>query len=383
MRNAIAIQSTPISAIAFATALLAVVPQIARAASECGVDASGQDTLTCSGASYLSGITYINSNGVTLNLDNPNMAVSGTGVSVTTPVGPVGATLAINVTNIRSITTAGTAVSVTHGSIDGLATVTIDSGVLTTTGSATTVTAQGSAGNGTGALLTMNGGQVLNTGSGGGLFAFSSGTNGTTDAIVVINGGSVDAVGVGVEARANGPNHIGTASITMSGGAVLSKTADGIWARQTAKGLAQVQMIGGQVESKGTNSDGIRASSSTGTYAVAVTGGTVIGGNNFGAAIHTSAAAGGTINIGAGAVINGGASGVALRDGDFNRDGTDETGGNATITTAGTLIGAVVLGGGTDTLTVTGGSIAGNITGDGVDVLNFNLGINSFTHGAY
>lgn len=73
---------------------------------------------------------------------------------------------------------------------------------------------------------------------------------------------------------------------------------------------------------------------------------------------------------------------MAIRDGDANKDGIDEIGGNATITTAGTLNGAIVLGGGTDTVTVTGGAINGNITGDGADALNLDLGTNSFTHGA-
>ena len=98
--------------------------------------------------------------------------------------------------------------------------------------------------------------------------------------------------------------------------------------------------------------------------------------------IHTVAPAGGTLNIDAAAVINAGASGVAIRDGDGDRNGIDETGGNAIITTAGTINGAIVLGGGTDTLTVTGGAINGNITGDGADALNLNVGANSFSHGA-
>ncbi|MEJ1127102.1 autotransporter domain-containing protein [Variovorax sp. CCNWLW225] len=123
--------------------------------------------------------------------------------------------------------------------------------------------------------------------------------------------------------------------------------------------------------------------STNSTYAVAVMGGsTVTGGSAFGAAIHTAGANGGIVNIGAGVTIGAGASGVALRDGDLNRDGIDEIGGNTTITTSGALTGDVLLGGGTDTLNIAGGSIAGNLTGDGADALNFNLGTNSFIHGA-
>lgn len=374
----------PTSAIALAITLLAASPQIARAANECGADTAGQNTVTCSAASYATGITYTLSDGLALNLDNPSMVVvSGTqGVSLQTSVGPVGANLTVNVTNVGSITAAGSAVSVNHGGSAGLAAVNIDGGTLTTTGATFTVTVQGNGGNGTDARLTLNGGRVVNAGTGGGLAVLAPGVNGTANAAIVITGGTVEATGTGAHAVISGPNHTGTASIAMSGGSVLSTGADGFWARNSGKGLAEVHMTGGTVVTTGTDHDGIFASSTNGTYAVDVTGGTVTGGSGNGAAIHTSAAAGGTVNIGAGAVIDGSASGVALREGDFNRDGLDETGGNSTITTAGRLNGAVLLGGGTDTLNVTGGAITGNITGDGADALNFNLGTNSFTHGA-
>ena len=375
----------PVSAIALAAALLAASPQMAHAANECGADATGNDTLTCSGASYGAGIAYTGSDGLTLNLVNPSMVISsGTqGVSLQSPaLGPAGARTIVNVTDIGSITAAGSAVSVTNTSAGGHAGVNIDGGTLTTTGSTFTVTVQGSGANGTDARLTLNGGRVVNTGTGGGLAVLAPGFNSTVDAAIVITGGTVEAVGTGAHATLSGPNNTGTASITMSGGSVLSTGADGFWARHTGKGRAEVQVTGGKVTTTGINSDGVLASSTAGTYAVTVAGGTVTGGSGFGAAIHTSAAAGGTVNIGAGAVIDGSASGVALRDGDLNRDGIDEIGGNTTITTAGTLHGAVLLGGGTDTLNVAGGSINGNITGDGADALNFNLGTNSFTHGA-
>ena len=238
------------SAIALAVALLAGAPQMARAASECGADGAGQDTLTCSGTSYPSGITYTLSNGLTLNLDHPNMVVSGSGVALSTPVGPVGATLHVNVVNIDSITTTGaaSAVFVSHNGTDGLAAATINGGTLTSTGTATTVSVVGNAGNRTGALLTMNGGQVASTGTGGGMTATAGGVNGKADAIIAINGGSVSAAaGTAVQAYANGPNHVGTARITMHAGAVLSGAADGLWARNSGKGLAQVQMTGGKV----------------------------------------------------------------------------------------------------------------------------------------
>ena len=163
---------------------------------------------------------------------------------------------------------------------------------------------------------------------------------------------------------------------------MLSTGSAGLWARTGSTGLAQVQMTGGRVESQSTIGGGIRTQSTGGTYSVEVTGGTVVGGSGSSGAIHTTAKNGGVVNIGAGGVIDGSRSGVALRDGSPDINGVDVVGGNATITTAGTLTGAVLLGAGTDTLNIAGGSIAGNLTGDGADALNFNLGTNSFTHAA-
>jgi outer membrane autotransporter protein len=373
-----------ISAVAFAVALLSGAPQLARAANECGADGAGQDTLTCAAANYAAGISYTLSDGVTLNLDNPAMAVTGaTGVSLQSGVGPT-PQLTINVTNVNTITTTGSAVAITNAGVAGTSSINVHGGTLTTTGAATTVSAAASQQT-SNSQVTLTGGQVLNTGTGGGIIASLTGALGSGNASVVITGGTIQASGTAAQSSIAGPGRTGRSSISMSGGSVLSSGLNGIGlsARHTGSGLAQAQMTGGTVSATGNNGDGIQASiGAAGTYAVNVTGGTVTGGSGFGAAIHTSGAGGGTVNIGAGSVINAGASGVALRDGDLNRDGVDEIGGNSVITTAGTLNGAIVLGGGTDSLTITGGTINGNITGDGADALNLNLGAGSFTHGA-
>jgi len=371
-----------VSAVAFAVALLAGAPQLARAANECGVDGAGQDTLTCAAANYAAGISYTLSNGVTLNLDNPGMVVTGaTGASLQS----AGALtqLTVNVTNVNTITTTGSAVTINNTGANGLAAINVHGGTLTTTTAAATVSASGGASGGN-AQVTLTGGQILNTSTGSGIIASTAGVAGSGNATVLITGGTVQAVNTAIQSTITGPNHTGTSSVTMSGGSVLSSGANGIGllARSAGRNSAQIQMSGGTVAATGNNGDGIQAAITNGTYAVNVSGGTITGGSGFGAAIHTSAAAGGTVNIGAGAVVNAGASGVALRDGDLDRNDVDEIGGNSVITTAGTLNGAIVLGGGTDTLTVTGGAINGNITGDGVDALNLNLGAGSFTHGA-
>jgi outer membrane autotransporter protein len=374
---------TAASAVTLAIAFLVGAPQAARAANECGADGAGNDSVTCSAASYPGGITYNGSNGLTLNLANPSTVIPGPqGVALQSlALPPAGANFTMNVTGVQGITATGSALRVSTLAVGGLAAINISAGIITSTGASTTVTVNGGS-SGSNAQVTVSGGQVLNTGTGAGVVAATSGAAGTGNASIVITGGTVQAAGTAVQSTISGLNNTGTASIAMSDGSVLSTAGDSLSARHAGRGLTQVQLSGGTVTASGTNGDGILTSSTNGTYAVDITGGTVTGGSGNGAAIHTSAAAGGTINIGAAAVINAGASGVALRDGDADRDGIDEINGNATITTAGTLNGAVLLGGGTDTLTVTGGAINGNITSDGTGALNLNLGTNSFAHGA-
>ena len=278
------------------------------------------------------------------------------------------------------------------------------------------VNAQVSGGNGS-ATAVMTGGSILvnNTSGAVGLRAAVDIGASTASASATLSGGSITTVaGVGVLAQTRN----GNATVTMTDGSVLTQggtnayglsagsnlffslanplvvmsggsvtthgvSSDGINSRAQGARPARIQMSGGTVSASGALADGLFAGGGGGgTYDVAVTGGTITAGSSFAAGIHTAAAGGGTVNIGTGAFVNGGASGVAIRDGDLNRDGTDETGGAATITTAGTLNGAVVLGTGNDVVNVTGGAINGNITGGGSASLNFALGSGSFTYGS-
>ncbi|MBT2303802.1 autotransporter domain-containing protein [Variovorax paradoxus] len=444
----------PLSSIALAVALLAASPQQARAANECGAEAAGADSITCSGTSYPAGIQYTGSDGLTLNLNNPGMVVQanagGGAVSIQGAVGNMN-NLVVNATSLTSITGVGvgrSAISIVNPG-EGLGIITMDSGFATNTGSGNTLSVTNASGSGD-VQITLNGGRVSNAGTQFGAAAMLATTSGTAtgNATITMTGGTVESLGnstlVGLRAFVNSAsssgaatinlssgsvtasslglqslnNGLGEAVITMTGGTVTTTTgivsasglyanvnnaassanarvamqggsvttrgttAHGIWGQNRGTGQAIVDMSGGTVSAPSNNADGILAQSTGGSYAVNVTGGTVSGGAGNGAGIRTAAAAGGTLNIGAGAVINAGASGIAIRDGDANHDGIDETGGNAVITTAGTLNGNVLLGGGTDSLTITGGAINGNITGNGPDTLAFDLGAGSFSYGA-
>ncbi|MBB3391661.1 fibronectin-binding autotransporter adhesin [Rhizobium sp. BK275] len=137
-------------------------------------------------------------------------------------------------------------------------------------------------------------------------------------------------------------------------------------------GRASIAVSGGTVTNSGSG-DGLFADNKgTGTYDISLTGGTVTGGSGTGAAVHAAAASGGTITIGSGAVVNAGASGIAL----------SQTGGAATIITAGTVTGNVNLSAASNVLDITGGAINGNISGGGNSALEFDLGSDSFTYGS-
>jgi uncharacterized protein with beta-barrel porin domain len=443
----------PLSAVALAVALVMGMPQQARADAECGPDGAGADTVTCTGASYGTGIKYNTANGLNLVLDNPAMVVQQAAnlapISLRADAGGgagnSGASVTLHVKNASSITATGTASAISVSSVNsaGFGTLRVDAGTFSSAaaGAGTLALSVGFGSTGD-AHATLNGGQVTNTNaagiglsvttnslnradvvmtggtinssglSSGGILAQTTFFNQAVGASIRMSGGSVTAGLYGLRANSSGTlgnlvtmsggtvettvETLGTTSyglgatsifsnsrIEMLGGSVLSRGAAGIFSMVSNARQASVQMTGGSVTA--TVGDGItaQATNAAGTYAVDVTGGTVNGGSAADrAAIRATGGAGGTLNIGAAAVINAGASGIAIREGDADRNGIEDTVSNGTLTTAGIINGSIILGNGTDTLTVTGGSISGNITGDAPDTVRFALGMGSFTYAA-
>ena len=312
----------------------------------------------------------------------------GTGNAVATMTGGKATTQALN----NSVVVAQTLGS-------GTASATISGGTATTNGASAAIVAVVT---GTGnAIASQTGGTVIGKGAGGGGLAASNSGTGPGSANASMTGGSITMQGVGgygVLARNRGTGaatasmdaatstittlqtgtygiysaitnaaNTATAATTLLNGSISTAGADahGLYSQTDGTGLAQVTMAGGTVAATGLNADGVRATSTGGTYQVDVTGGSLTSGSGTAAAaIHTLAAAGGTVNIGAAAVVNGAASGIAIRDGDAAGTGTDTLGGNAVVTTAGTVTGDAILGLGNDSLALTGGSFSGNIYGD-------------------
>ncbi|MDX8504215.1 autotransporter outer membrane beta-barrel domain-containing protein [Mesorhizobium captivum] len=391
------------------TAMLASAPRSAFAANECGAPVGG--VVTCSGSSYPSpGISY-NVNGLTVILDNPSLVAQKTtsgGGAVYLLSGAINVNdLVVNALSFQSLQTTqplAAAINVANQGTAGNAIIRMDTGTATSASASTLGALLANITNnaGTGdALLMLNGGQVINTGTGYGATAQNAGTG---NAGITMTGGSVSsASGAGLRAMITNTASSGAASVTIGGGTVTAASGTGVLS-QSELGSAGITMTGGTVKVQGgtnpalsavvnnaastgtisiamsggtvTNNgsgDGLFASNKgTGTYDISVTGGTVTGGSGTGAAIHGGAAAGGTIAIGSGAIVNAGASGIAL----------NQTGGAATITTAGAVTGNINLSVANNVLGITGGTIDGNISGGGNSALKFDLGSGSFVYGA-
>ena len=199
----------------------------------------------------------------------------------------------------------------TGGSITALSTTFTNAGVVAQT-------------LGTGdARAVQTGGSIVTNGFGGALGTVASGSgNATTEQ----TGGSVTA---------NGSNAVAIAAVTAGAGTATAIQAAGLTASAT-----------------GANSNGISAfARGSGRYAVSVAGSAIGGSGSTAAAVHTSGAGGGTIDIASSAQLDGSRSGIAV---------LDETGAVA-LTSAGTLTGDILTNAGNDSISLIGGSVRGKV----------------------
>src|SRR5690348_15019057 len=106
---------SPASLLALSVTLM---PQPARAASECGAEGVGADTVTCTAASFPNGITYTGSDGLNLVLNNSAMTVTqGTAASGISLSGTTASDLTLTATSLTSVagSSTGTAITVNNG----------------------------------------------------------------------------------------------------------------------------------------------------------------------------------------------------------------------------------------------------------------------------
>ncbi len=251
-----------------ATPICLFLPQHV-AAQVCGPDTMGINTVTCSANTY-GPITYAASDGVTVVLDNPAMAVTGTGAnSIGAWTNNVGVsttnTLTINADNFATIDNVGRGLAVTQLGTTGDSIINIDgNGLINATRAldgfgALIFNGLGTTGD---ATITMNSGTVRNTGNrGAGLLANTIGDGNTT---VIVNGGTIETSG-----QANGgvlsivrdadQNSTSVARVEIHGNTTIRTAAGlqglrsgGAIATNVASGRAEALMTGGTIELRGS-----------------------------------------------------------------------------------------------------------------------------------
>ncbi len=204
--------------------------RLAEAADECGAEAPGADTISCPAGTYSAGISYSNSDGLTLVLDNPGIDTTTRGVSVVSD-GTTNETVSVVGTNFGSISAAagsGILARSTGGGADAVAE--MSAGAMTTTGRR---------------------GHALNADNAGGT---------TGDAIARLHGGTIETFGfnaVGIQARTFGS---GNTIVEMTGGSIVTnnRAAYGFDSFQRGTGDASINMSGGSVVTNGLSSRGIK-----------------------------------------------------------------------------------------------------------------------------
>lgn len=283
-------------AASFAPALLAATscmvgsPMVATkafAANECGAEAPGADTLNCNAAAYPAGITYTNSDGLTLNVNNGAMVVgpAAGGVQVTSGAANTN-NITVNGTSFSTITTTGAngrGLGANNVGTAGNASSTLSSGTINTSGTgAVGVFGQISNANNAGtASATITGGSVVTTGNNA--YGAQANTTGTGGAQVSISNGTVTTSGTtahGGFASVNNANATGVASATMSSGQIQTSggSAVGLNATSTGRGGATAEMTGGTITTTaGGSAWGIQTSVSglAGDSRITFSGGTV------------------------------------------------------------------------------------------------------------
>lgn len=369
-----------------AVVALAISGSRTLAADECGPEAVGADTITCDAGNYAgggtypdypTGISYTGSDGLTLVIDDPALTAGGS-ISVFDAVNGSGNT-EIRLVNFDTIS--GQAYAQAEGGGD--ARVVMATGVINASGTARGIYARTVRG-GSSPTAHLQGGTInisppFSAGFGGqtgAVQAWAWSSSDVGDVLVSMDGGEInitsDAAGLLATNTRGSTRTVGTTGVRMGGGTVNATGAGsrGVYVR-SRYGLSYMDMSSGDIIATGVDATGIYAAVTSASvptpdaiYRIQLSGGSVTGGSGLGSAIHTTAANGGVVDIASGVIVNGSASGIAIRDGDPNRDGIDEVGGDAVITSAGTVTGDAILGLGNDTFNLTGGTYTGDIYGD-------------------
>lgn len=342
-----------------AVALFAIPFTNALAVDECGAEAAGADTINCPAAAYGSGITYTNSDGLTLDLNDAGISSAAGGVRLQGAFGTNTNELRINAANFGLISSTGAGGGAVRVSANGQenATIEMSAGTVMATGGSHQGLRADLANNigitGREAKIIFNGGAVSSAIANALYTQVDGGASGSS--LVEIHGGMITGRN-GVRAAILGasPNsRVNPATVLMDGGSILTGSI-GIRVQHsgTLPGATSSVTVTGPSTTV-TSGNGIlidNPNTSTGTYNVVVSAGAnVTGTGALGRAIHTDSDPANTVNIdvlGAATVVDG--SGATA--GVFDNDGA------ATITSTGQILGGIQTNAGDDVLLLQNGS---------------------------
>lgn len=362
-----------VGASALALTIACAMPKAAHAANECGVEGTGADTITCTGASFPNGITYTGSDGLNLVLNNSAMTVTkGTSTGGVNLTGTTANDLTFTATSLTSVNGGtGTAVTVSNGG-DGKAAVVLNAGSFTAS-AAQTVFASHASGAGD-SVITMNGDSAANTTISGVVYTLDAEVSGTgtgnatvlmtggavqtggnnasatmragisnaasaATASVSMTGGSMTGIGIGALATTNGS---GLAQVTVNGGSITTGTGVagtgglfGAEALNSGSGNALVTLVSGSITSGNVfTASGLFASANSGSAMASMTNGTIAAKGSAGAGIYAFSTSGpATASISGGSITNTATNGYGLHA---------ATGGTSTATATTILNGGTV-----------------------------------------
>ncbi len=234
--------------------LLSLPLNQAFAVDECGAEAAGADIINCPAGAYGSGITYTNSDGLTLNLNDAGISSAAGGVLLQSASGINTNELRINAINFGSIVSngvGGAAVRVFARAQES-ATIQMDAGTITATGgsysglrvdltnniaipgrqarvilnggavSSALTYAIGTQINGDAdgsSLVEMHGGAITGRHGVRAAILGASPNSKVSPATVLMDGGSILTSSIGIQTRHSGTLPAATSSITVTGGA--------------------------------------------------------------------------------------------------------------------------------------------------------------------
>lgn len=357
---------------------IAIVASAGEAGAQaCGAPSGPGASLTCTGASYPSGISYTGVDGLTLTLDNPAMVVvSGGGPGVRLQ-GTTGLPVTLDGKSFQSVTTSGS-VNGSWGLASqatglGASSVILRNGVVTTTAGASSghgiVSFITNAANASMTSALMEGGSITTQGTNAvGVYSQSSGLGqvsaAMTSGTVTTTAGSAN----GMWAQISNASNASAANATLSGGSISTtgSASHGVFAQTNGTGAANATVTGGSITTASTTGYGVYANASGANSSAAanatMSGGTISttgGGTAYGIAAITNGTGNVTATLTSGTIDTTSSAGIFAQASGLSTNSAvrvDMQGGTITSSNRGIILNHLSAGG-TANVSISGGTI--------------------------